>query len=205
MTSARILLVRHGQIVANRERVWHGSTDSALTDEGRAQARRVAAHLARAHPGVAALYTSPLTRARDTALEIGRELEMEPQLERDLAEYDLGELEGVSYRALFTEHHFFEQIQNDPDHAPRGGESPNRVGKRMVAALERISRDHASEEVVVVGHGAAIAIALASLLADDLTGWQRYHKDNCGLTELVLDPEPHLVKFNQTEHLEVSG
>ncbi len=202
---ARILLVRHGQIEANRERVWHGSTDSALTEEGRAQARRVAAHLARTHPGVAALYTSPLTRARDTALEIGRALKLEPRLERDLAEYDLGELEGASYRALFAELRFFERIQEDPDHAPRGGESPNHVRQRMVAALERISRGHPSEEVVVVGHGAAIAIALATLLADDVTAWQSYHKDNCGLTELVLEPEPRLVRFNLTGHLEESG
>ncbi len=75
----------------------------------------------------------------------------------------------------------------------------------MIAALERISRGHASEEVVVVGHGAAIAMALASLLADDVTTWQSYHKDNCGLTELVLEPEPRLVRFNQTGHLQESS
>src|SRR5262249_51979641 len=68
--STRLLLVRHGQIAANLDARWHGSTDGALTEQGREEARQVAVHLARTRPGFAAVYTSPLQRARDTAAAI---------------------------------------------------------------------------------------------------------------------------------------
>lgn len=202
MSGARLLLVRHGEIEANRTRVWHGWTDSALTEQGHVQARLVGAHLARTRPGIAAVYSSPLARARDTAAAIGSALALPTRVERDLMEYGVGELEGISYRALFTRHGFFERIREDPDYAPPGGESPNQVSGRMLEALARISRAHPGEDVVAVGHGAALALALATLLDSDARDWQEYHKANCALSELVLEPAPALLSFNQTDHLD---
>lgn len=202
MSGARLLLIRHGEIEANRTRVWHGWTDSSLTEQGHAQARLVGAHLARTRPGITAVYSSPLARALDTADAIGRALDLEPRVERGLMEYGIGELEGVSYRALLAEHGFFERIREDPDHAPRGGESPNQVKRRVVAALQRISRAHPGEDVVAVGHGAALGLALARLLDADSRDWREYHKANCALSELLLEPEPVLLSFNQTAHLD---
>ena len=199
---ARLLLVRHGQIQANLDGVWHGSTDSVLTPSGRAQARRVGAHLARTRARVAALYSSPLARARDTAAEIARALEVETRLEPDLAEYGLGELEGVSYRVLHSEHRFFERSQADPSYAPAGGESRAAVGARASAALRRIAGAHRGQEVVVVGHGAALAIALAELLGGGSEGWRRYDLANCSVSELVLEPSPTLLALDQTDHLD---
>ena len=57
--ATRLLLVRHGQIRANIDSVWHGSTDADLTERGQEEARLVATHIARVRPDVAAVYTSP--------------------------------------------------------------------------------------------------------------------------------------------------
>lgn len=200
----RLLLVRHGEIRANLSRVWHGSTDSGLTEQGREQARRLGAWLARAHSPVRVLYSSPLERARDTARLIGEPLGLEPRFDSDLVEYGIGEWEGESYLDLARERGFFDTIQADLDFAPPGGESPRAVIGRMRRALGRIWRDHAGAQALIVGHGAALAFALAELLEGDPNAWQRYQKDNCALSELVLEPDPRLLRFNALPHLEGS-
>jgi broad specificity phosphatase PhoE len=199
--SATLLLVRHGQIAANTSRVWHGSTDSPLTDHGQVEAQLTAEHLARTRPRARALYTSPLLRTRQTAAAIGARLGLEVILEPGLAEYGIGELEGVSYEALQNVHGFFARIRDDRDFAPPGGESANEVMARVTSALARISDAHRGDEVVIVSHGAALGIALGQILDRDPMRWQRYHLSNCGLSELVLEPEPRLLAWNQTDHL----
>ena len=198
--SARLMLVRHGEIEANARRVWHGSTDSPLTERGELQARLTAACLEHTARDATTLYTSPLIRAHRTAEAIGAALGLEPKLEDDLCEYSIGELEGVSYEALFKEHRFFERIREDPDFAPPGGESPKRVTERVTDALRRIAAHHRGERVIVVGHGAALALALGDLLSD-LGRWQRYQKSNCSLSELEIEPSPRLLSFDVTDHL----
>jgi len=200
-TAATLVLVRHGQIAANAERIWHGSTDSALTERGRGEAERTARQLARRAPAPVALYTSPLLRARETARPIEAELGLAARVEPGLAEYGIGELEGVSYLALAQEHQFFAKIAANPDFAPARGESPNQVIARVSAALGAIARAHPGESVVVVSHGAALGLALGALLDRDANQWQRYHLANCGLSELVLEPVPKLLSWNATEHL----
>ena len=199
--AATLLLVRHGQIAANAERIWHGSTDSALTERGREEAARTARHLAGRAPRPVALYTSPLRRARETAQPIAAQLGLDAQVEPGLAEYGIGELEGVSYLALAQEHRFFERIAADPDFAPPRGESPRQVVARVSAALSAIARAHRGERVIVVSHGAALGLALGALLESDANQWQRFHLANCALSELVLEPAPRLLSWNATGHL----
>jgi broad specificity phosphatase PhoE len=72
---------------------------------------------------------------------------------------------------------------------------------RAIAALERIARSHRGEEVVIVSHGAALGLALGQLLHGDPDRWPEFHLANCGVSELVLEPEPRLIAWNRTEHL----
>jgi 2,3-bisphosphoglycerate-dependent phosphoglycerate mutase len=197
----RLLLVRHGEIHANIHRLWHGSTDSALTERGLSQASRTAAHLALRQPRPAAIYASPLQRTRATASAIADSLGLELRLEPGLREFGIGELEGVSYEELIREHRFFDRIFRDPEFAPPGGESLGQVVTRVSDALQRIARAHPGQEAIVVGHGAALGFALASLVDRDTSQWHREHLANCALAELVLEPEPRILSWNTTEHL----
>jgi broad specificity phosphatase PhoE len=197
---ARLLLVRHGQISANVERVWHGSTDSALTERGHAEAESVA-RLVSDSFAPEALYSSPLERTRTTAAAIARTTGLQVVPDAGLAEYAIGELEGESYVKLFQEHRFFDRIREDRDFAPPGGESLNQVVARVVGAFERIARAHPGRQVVVVGHGAAMGLGIAHVLGDAEAGFQKYHKANCALSELLFGDAPELVRFNETDHL----
>ena len=108
---------------------------------------------------------------------------------------------GVSYPPSRREHRFFEKIAADLDFAPPRGESPRQVVARVSAALAAIARAHRGEQVVVVSHGAALGFALGSLIDRDANQWQRFHLANCGVSELVLEPEPRLLYWNATGHL----
>ena len=196
-----LTLVRHGEIAANVERVWHGSIDSPLTPRGREQAERVAAHLAGIVGTAAALYTSPLRRAADTAQPIAGALAVPPQVDPALAEYHLGVWEGLTYAELAMRHDFFQRVLADPDFAPEGAESPRHVATRMAAALRRIAAAHPGARVVVVSHGAALNLGLGLLLAGSCTDWSRVMR-NGAVSELAFDPAPRLVRFNDAAHLD---
>lgn len=201
--STRFILVRHGQIPANVDHRWNGSTDNALTDRGLEEARRVAAYLARTHPLVAVVYTSPAERARSTATPIAAALGV-PLIEAPgLAEYAIGVLEGASFADLSAQHRFFEQADADLTWAPPGGESLGAVAARVVETWRQIARAHPGSEIVVVSHGAAIAIGLTMLLHGDPRGWPRYSSRNASVSEIVFEePSPQLVTLNIVKHLE---
>jgi 2,3-bisphosphoglycerate-dependent phosphoglycerate mutase len=201
MGAATVLtLVRHGETPANLEGVWHGSTDSPLTARGLAQAERVAAFLAARGPA-ASLYASPLERARRTADAIARATGLDVRTDPELAEFHLGSWEGLSYRELHERHRLWHHMKRDPDFAPHGGESPRQVSERLVAALWRIAAAHPGERVIVVSHGGVLSMALGALLDGDYTEWRRVMA-NCAVSDLALEPQPALLSFNLTEHLD---
>jgi probable phosphoglycerate mutase len=199
--STRLLLVRHGQIAANVEHRWHGSTDGDLTERGRREAARLADHLQRQRPAIAAVYTSPLLRARATATPIATALGVPLVIHPGLAEYGIGALENETFADLSTRHRFFEQAEADLAWAPPGGESLGAVGTRVVAAWRAIAESHPDADVVLVSHGAAIATGLAVLLHDDPRAWTRYVFRNTSVTEFLLEPAPQLVTLDVLDHL----
>lgn len=195
-----VTLVRHGETSANVDGVWHGSTDTALSEAGQRQAERVAEHLARTRADASALYASPLTRARDTARPIAERLGLSPRIEDDLREYDLGAWEGISYAALAREHRLFERMRADPDWRPGGGESARQVAERLSGRLATIAAEHPGERVIVVSHGGALTLGLGLLLDRELSAWRRV-MDNCALSDLAFDPAPSLLCWNEVAHL----
>jgi probable phosphoglycerate mutase len=196
-----LTLVRHGETRANLDGVWHGSTDTELTERGLAQAQRVADHLASLQADASALYASELQRARHTAEAIGEVLGLPVLVDPDLGEYRLGEWEGKSFRELHHDHRLWEQMKTDPDFAPHGGESPRQVTERFSGALQRIAEAHRGERVIIVTHGGALSMGLAHILDGSYTEWGRV-MSNCAVSELVPEPPPELLSFNHTSHLE---
>ena len=67
MTETTVYLVRHGQIDADVERRWFGSTDSSLNAKGQQQADRLASLFKKQYPTITASYSSPLKRTMSTA------------------------------------------------------------------------------------------------------------------------------------------
>ncbi|MEY3041646.1 MAG: hypothetical protein RLZZ174_728 [Pseudomonadota bacterium] len=199
--TTRLWLVRHGQIQANVDGRWHGSTDSPLTDHGRRQVAATGAWFKSQGLPIAAVYASPLQRTFQTAEGIGSALGVAVQPEPALREYGIGVLEDTPFTTLKDELGFFERIFSDGAWAPEGGEAREAVEARIQTMLAALAERHAGEEIVVVSHGAALALGLARLLASPEHHWATLHKNNCAVSELCFTPAPELRQFNMTAHL----
>ena len=198
----QLLLIRHGQIKANVEKRWHGSTDSPLTRTGKRQAKKLGAHFKKSSLNLSAIYTSALMRTQQTAVPMSEHLEIEPQVNADLGEYHIGEWEAEFFKILHEERNFVAKATTDPNYRPPGGESLNEVATRITQAITEIHDRHQDDEcVAIVSHGAAMAIALGVLVDGDPARWTDYHFSNCSITELVMRPTPHVNQFNQITHL----
>jgi probable phosphoglycerate mutase len=195
-----IYLVRHGQIDANVEGRWFGSTDQALNALGQCQAAKLGNGYDGLFPLVSAVYSSPLIRTISTAEGLSGD-RLPVTTHAGLREYGLGELEGLHFDTLAVKYKFFEKNHQDQDHAPPGGESINQVRDRMLTTLQALTQAHVGESIVVVSHGAAMAIALSCLLRGNPYPFDDYHMSNTGVSTLVWDGAWNLLSFNDTRHL----
>jgi probable phosphoglycerate mutase len=159
----RLILIRHSEpSEADRER-WCGRTDVELCEAGHERARDLAAALA-GEP-VAAVYTSPLVRARDTAAPIAAALGLEPVVVDDLREIDFGEIDGLRFEEWSPQFPELVGWFETPSTAVfPGGESVAAVRCRVVTATDELRRKHEGETAVVVAHGGPIRIVLAEAL-----------------------------------------
>jgi broad specificity phosphatase PhoE len=134
-----LLFVRHGETDWNSERRWQGHADVPLNARGREQARALAERLAGER--VDAIYTSDLSRARETAEAVAAHLDLEVVVDPDLREIDVGPLEGL----IFDE-------QPDEWH----GEPKEAHAERVLGAVRRIAERHPDGRVLVVTHGGSM-------------------------------------------------
>ena len=173
MTESRIVLVRHGQTEYNREGRWQGSgSDVALNDAGRAEAGRVADALADRFDGdVAAVYTSDLERARETARILAARLGVEVVDDAALRELSHGRWEGLTHAEVEARWPAeLAAYQADPVHVRRGGgDSYQDLEARVCPELERLTDRHRGERIVAVSHGGPIRLALSRILERPLT------------------------------------
>ena len=132
-----LLLARHGETDWNGERRWQGHYDQPLNDTGRDQAAELAASLA--GTPIAAIYSSDLVRARETAEIVAERLGLNVVVDAGLREVDVGNWSGVTHdeiRQLYPEG--FARWQ-EGGRGWEGGESYDQMGERAVATLLRLA------------------------------------------------------------------
>lgn len=165
----RIVLARHGESVANVERVISNrNLPYGLTTLGRWQATQLADRLSA--EGIGALYCSPIPRARETAAVVVERLGLIPVVADGLREPDRGVLEGRGDAEAWRLHdELTRRWVVDLDHASRldGGESLVDVRQRFEAFLASLVHRHAGGDasMLCVTHGALMLTVLPLVLA----------------------------------------
>jgi uncharacterized phosphatase len=152
MTS--LYLVRHGETDWNAQRRIQGSTDIPLNTTGRTQAATTGTLLARREWD--GIYSSPLSRAFDTALIIAGEVGLgTPTAIGAIVERNYGEAEGLNWEQI---DHMF------PGDTPvPGRETHEEVADRAIPALISLASSHPGEALIVVSHGGVIRSVLNSV------------------------------------------
>ncbi len=177
-------LVRHASTASNLARpprLQGRHVDDPLSEAGRREARQAAEIFRGA--AIAAVYASPLRRARETAQIIAQQIAREVQTVSALVEIDVGAWEGRSWDEIMAdEPDAYRQFSARPDEVPyRGGESLRDVYQRAAPALEHLMRDHLGQAIIVVAHNIVNRTFLAPLVGLPLARAREVTQDNCGI------------------------
>ncbi len=165
MSARRLVMWRHGRTAWNVVGRAQGTTDVPLDDVGQQQARDAAARLASLQPRF--IWSSPLSRAGDTAAELAALTGLEVHRDRRLQEINTGERQGLTLDDLrdhFPEvHRAFVAGEELP--RARGGEIEPEVADRVAAVMFDATDELGPGEVgVLVSHGVSIRVGLCRFL-----------------------------------------
>lgn len=167
-----MLLVRHG-LTAKTGIILPGRAPGLhLSDQGRRQADALAQRLAKL-PKVAAVYTSPIDRARETAAPIAKACRLALRVEQGLNECDPGEWTGLPLKKVRQKPEW-RLVRHHPS-AFRfpGGESLVEMQTRITEAVTRLINRHPGETIVAVSHADPIKAVVAQALGLHLDLFQR--------------------------------
>lgn len=213
----QLFLVRHGQTRWNAERRIQGWGDSPLTDDGIAQARRIAARLADVE--IAAVYSSDLGRAVETARIIadGRGLSVTTLF--DLRETSWGDWEGRTaaeidaaqpdlWGRFLSRGREMNESEDDFEWETTtvvpGGETLASACARISSALATIRSAHPGDDepVLVVGHGGSLRFFVTLALGLPPRRIRRLQLENASLTHIsyLRGHPPVIVRVNDTGH-----
>jgi len=201
---ATVILARHGRTSANVTGVLAGRTPGIGLDEvGKAQATAAAARF----DGLtlAAAFTSPLDRCKQTATELLRGSGLKARVERGLNECDYGDWAGRPMKELLKED-LWKVIQAHPAGVRfPGGESMAEMSARSVAAVRgcdaRVAAEHGDGAVwLAVAHGDVIKAVLADALGMHLDAFQRIVVDPASLSVVRYTPKrSYVLAMNTVE------
>ncbi|MFF7943036.1 bifunctional RNase H/acid phosphatase [Nocardia gamkensis] len=199
----RLLLLRHGQTELSLQRRYSGRGNPPLTALGREQAARAAKMLA-AKGGIAAVISSPLGRARETAEAAAAALGVPVEVHDGLIETDFGEWEGLTFaEAAQRDPGLHARWIGDPTVAAPGGESFEEVLQRVEAVLRDLLGRYPGANVVVVSHVTPIKTLLRLALDVGPALLYRLHLDLASLSiaEFYLDGGSSVRLVNDTSYL----
>jgi len=186
----QLVLIRHGESVANRQKILQGHFDSPLNDAGRRQAESLAEALSEDRFAMA--YASDLLRAQETAKVLCARLELPHELDPDLREIDIGCFSGLSWAEISErypeEHQRLMAASMDWSVVP-GAESEAAAQERLARVMTRLHARHAGERVAIVAHGAILRRLIRKLLALEPGVHLDFELSNASCTEIHLTPK----------------
>jgi probable phosphoglycerate mutase len=199
--ATRLILVRHGATGHSLEMRFSGRNELALDDVGRRQAAALAT---RSYGEVAAVVSSPLLRAVQTAAAIAAPLGLQVEVVDDLVETDFGVWEGLTFaEARERTPAELDAWLASPDTAPPGGESFADVGRRVRGAREKVIAAHPEQTVVVVTHVTPIKLLIRFALDAPPSAMFRLQLDTASVSivDYYADGNSSVRLVNDTSHL----
>ena len=205
MTEAtRIVAIRHGETAWNVDTRIQGQLDVGLNATGRWQAERVGAALA--DEPIAAIYTSDLMRAWDTAMSISQTTSIALQTHDGLRERGFGLFEGKTFSeiALKWPQAAVRWQKRDPVYAPEGGgESLIDFRTRITRVVDTLAAQHAGSQIVLVAHGGVMDILYRAATRQEIQSPRTWALGNAAINRLLWTPQGlSLVGWADTQHLE---
>jgi phosphoserine phosphatase len=201
--SLRLFLLRHAETDWNRERRYQGWQDIPLCEAGRVQAEAAARRLSGSR--LAAVWSSPQQRARDTAAAIASPHGLEVHTHEAFKEMGFGPWEGLTVdeaRARFPDAY---QAWDETPHVATwpGAESLVQVQARVLAGLDELRAAHAGQTVCLVAHGISSRVLVLEALGLGLDRLWSLQLSSTGISELEFrDDWTAVHRMNTLVHLD---
>lgn len=188
-----IYLIRHGETPLTPERRFSGSGGSnpGLTEKGREQARAVGRELAARKPEV--LLVSPMQRTRDTAKEIRKFVDLEPNFDEDWIEASFGKWDGLTPTEV--EEQFPEEFKawvSDAWYPQGGGEPYAAVAERAGISLNKVAALYPGQVVAIVTHNVVVKGAVCVALQTPIESIFHVDIAPCSITTIKIWPSDGL-------------
>ena len=198
----RLILIRHGETAWNRATRIQGHTDIPLSPLGLAQAQRLAE--AMADEPLAAIYSSDLSRARQTAEAVAGVQGLAIHFDAALRERAFGRFEGLSWEEI--DRGYPEDAarwrRREPDFAVGGGESLTVFSARCVAAARRAAAAHPGQSIALVAHGGVLDCLYRAATRSALDAPRSWQLGNATINRLLATAEGFtLIGWNDDRHL----
>ncbi len=196
----KLYLVRHGETQSNSQKIIQGQANTNLNDIGRQQARNLASVLKKEN--ITKIYSSDLSRAKETAEIINEQLKVEMTLTSQLRELDMGNWEGKSFLEIQKIPHFeYWMLQPTKLDEVRGGEKLTDLRNRIEDFMQ--STKNESGNILIVTHGIALTTFILSVLNSSMDNIWKVMVNNASLSVIrYLDKFDSWVieKFNDFNH-----
>jgi len=199
----QLILIRHGQTDWNKEYRVQGQSNLPLNESGIAQAEATAHALK--DEKVEAIYSSPLSRAFETAQAVSELHRVEITPLTELQEMDVGETDGLYYPDLKTKYADFFRLWTVDAPSARfpGGETLPELQERCWGAILNIIAKNHRDTVVVTSHFFALLTILCKVLDLHLSNFRKLNISVASISKVDFNPSnTKLVSFNETCHLE---
>ncbi len=195
MPTTRLILVRHGETIANRSFRYIGSSDEPLSEHGVTQAQQLAEALAILP--IKAVYSSPLERAYRTAIPIAERHGLEARRLDALREMSFGSWESLTRaEVLARSEEDARQLrawEQDATIAPPGGESFAAMQQRVREAVERLVQEHPDQTIALVSHVGPIKVLLCEAMGAPLSSAFRIFLDPATISVVDWRDRDHAV------------
>ncbi|MDE0744277.1 MAG: histidine phosphatase family protein [SAR202 cluster bacterium] len=195
----QIILVRHGETMANKAQLVLGTSDVPLTELGRGQAKAAAQKISLMEPSPTILFSSPYQRAKETAGYISNVIGLNPIFIDGLKEMNSGEMEGI--KASEMDDKYPEYMKNwRRDHStarPPGGETLEEVHSRAWKSILNIFNEYDEPLVVVVAHLFPIQGILCNVLGIKSNNFEKLVIDLGSLSSIEIQSHSYrLLRMN---------
>ena len=204
----QIILTSNGNTPWDKDKIFQGSKDIPLDDLGREEAWAVGKWLK--DENIHAVYTSPLSRARDTAIAIARHHNLEVLDLPGLADLSYGDWDGIPWKEVKVKYaDLYHQWETAP-HTVRfpNGEPLEVLRTRALAAVEEVVQRHPDRTVLLMAHRAVNRVLIAAFIGLDNSNFWRIAQDNTAINRfhLVEDDRTvgktwYITSINDTGHL----
>lgn len=185
----KVYLIRHGEVAWNRENAYVGVTDLPLNDTGRAQAASLADYLK--NKNLSAIYSSNLSRARETAENIASRTGLTVQVVPELHEVNYGDWEGVNEQEIARrwEKEFHEWRSEPMRVRIPGGEFLSEMRDRAYGTFRTIARSHPDENIAIVAHKTVNRVILCCVMDVDPNRYRRIGQGNACVNIIEVRPD----------------